>query len=153
MIHKFIEQFTKEEIGNIIQIKKEFYLANKEILEVKNKISIEPNSVGLYLGEAKGKNFDPSPALIELIAKKSDNKIFINKQTEWLFLCGRDIFGKGIIKSNAKEGLVLVQNFKDENLGYGKIINDIRQKEKVVVKNIQDKGIYLRQEMSSAKNR
>ena len=147
MIQEFIKQFTKEEIKDIIQVRKEFYLANKELLETKNKIKLEPNSIGLYLGQAKGKNFEPSPALIELIAKKSDKKIFINKQTEWLFLCGRDIFGKGIIKANTKEGLVLVQNFKDENLGYGKIVNDMRQKEKVVVKNIQDKGIYLRQEM------
>jgi ribosome biogenesis protein Nip4 len=151
MIHKFIKQFTQEEIKDIIQVRKDYYLANQDLLETKNKIKLEPSSIGLYLGTATGKTFQPSPALIELIAKKSNNKIFINKNTEWLFLCGRDIFGKGIIKANTQEGLVLVQNQKDENLGYGKIIDDISHKERIVIKNILDKGIYLRQEMSSSR--
>ena len=81
-----------------------------------------------------------------MVAKKTDRKIFVNRKTAWLFLCGRDIFGRGIVKSNVKKGLALVQNEADENLGYGEIIADLGNKDKVVAKNLFDRGNFLRRE-------
>ncbi len=147
MMQKFVKKFMDDEIKGVIKVGDEFYLADKELVEIKDKVELDPFSVGLYLGRNKGKDFEPSSALVELIAKSSKKKVFVNKKSEWLFLCGRDLFGKGIIKSNVKKGLVLVQSEDDENLGYGKLVGDISEKNNVVLKNVLDKGDYLRKEM------
>lgn len=148
MISDFIRNFTDKDIGNIIKIKDKYYLADKELVELKQKIKFEPESAGLFLGEEMKNGFKPSPALIDEIAKISDRKVFVNEKGEWLFLCGRDLFGKSVTKANADNGFVLVQNSKDENLGYGKFVGDIANKEKSVIKNLLDKGDYLRREMT-----
>lgn len=144
----FIRQFTDKSLGNVTKVGNRYYLADKELVELKDKIKLEPYSIGLYLGEDTRKGFRPSPALIELLAKYSDKKIFLNEKASYLFICGRDVFGKSIIKADVNKGLVLVQNEKDENLGHGRIVADINEINKVVVKNLLDKGSYLRIEMS-----
>ena len=111
--------------------------------DLKNlKIDRETHSKGLFLGEDK-KGFKPSLALLEMIAKDSKRKAFLNEKGAWMFICGRDVFGESIEKSSVEEGLVLVQNDKDENLGYGKIW---KKKGELFIKNILDKGDYLRRE-------
>jgi 60S ribosome subunit biogenesis protein NIP7 len=147
MISDFIRNFTDKNIGNITKIRNKYYLADKELVELKQKIKAEPESIGLFLGEDAKEGFKPSPALIDEIAKISSRKVFVNDKGEWLFLCGRDLFGKSIVKANVNDGLVLVQSMKDENLGYGKVIGDIKNKERIVIKNLLDKGDYLRREM------
>ena len=148
MISDFIRNFIDRNIGNITKIRNKYYLADKELLELKQKIKHEPEYIGLFLGEEMKNGFKPSPALIDEIAKISGRKVFVNDKGEWLFLCGRDIFGKSITKANANGGFVLVQSMKDENLGYGKIVGNITNKERIVVKNLLDKGEYLRREMT-----
>ena len=81
-----------------------------------------------------------------MLSKDSKKKLYVNKKAEWLFLCGRDLFGSSIKRSDVKKGLVLVQNEKDENLGYGKITLPLSNKDRIVVKNILDRGYYLRKE-------
>ena len=71
-----------------------------------------------------------------------------------MFLCGRNVLPSSIAKNpnGLTEGLVLVQNERDENLGYGKIIDDINNSPmRIVVKNFLDKGDFLRREMDSKK--
>jgi ribosome biogenesis protein Nip4 len=148
MIHNFIKQFTEKKIEGIIKIANRYYLAEEGLLQLKNSIKLEPEGVGLYLGEETKKGFKPSPALIDEIAKISDRKIFVNHKAEMLFLCGRDIFEKSVIKFNTKEGIILVQNERDENLGYGNIT---LENNKVIINNLLDKGIYLRSEMDKIK--
>jgi ribosome biogenesis protein Nip4 len=119
---------------------------DKELREIKGRSGREMFSGGMFLGSVKNNHFLPSISLIDWLAKRSDRKIFVNKRTAWLFLCGRDLFGKGIVKSNVGEGLVLVQNENDENLGYGKIIDELNKMDSVVVENLLDKGDFLRRE-------
>lgn len=144
MIKGFIKKFTREKLGSIVKLHKFYYLINDEILAVNEKIDYDPEYIGVFLGEDGA----PSLALLELLAKHSDKKVFINDKSEYLFLCGRDIFGKGITKANFDERheLVLVQNEKDENLGYGKIVDSFNKKEKIVINNILDRGDFLRRE-------
>lgn len=147
MINAFIKKFTKESIGNIVKLHKSYYLIDEPLLEVKNRIPMNPEYIGIYLGEDDA----PSIALIELIAKHSDKKAFVNDEAEYLFLCGRDILSKSVVRTNINERdeLVLVQNQKDENLGYGKIVGDLRDKtggDKEVIKHILDRGDFLRRE-------
>lgn len=138
----FVKQFTNVKISGVVKIKRKYFLPGDGIQEIASKIDREPYAVGIFLGEKK-KDFKPSPALLDIIAKISDKKIFISEKAEWLFLCGRDIFGDSIIKSNIVSGPVLVQNQKDENLGYGLLSG---KRGHLSIKNILDKGDYLRSE-------
>ncbi|MBU1975643.1 MAG: hypothetical protein KKG59_04535 [Nanoarchaeota archaeon] len=142
-IKEFVAQFTEKfDFSNIQVIKERYFLADKSVNDVKNKIKDLPYSVGVFLGE-KRKEFFPSPALIDLISKKSSRKVIVNKKAEFLFLCGRDVLDSGIGKCTYTDGLVLVQNSKDENLGYGEVDST---ENKLIIKNILDKGAYLRME-------
>ena len=49
----------------------------------------------------------------------------------------------GITQDNSTQDVFLVQNSKDENLGLGK---KVKQKKQFFVKNIIDKGNFLRRE-------
>ena len=78
------------------------------------KNDVELVSIGLFLGEEKNKKFISSLALLELLSKESDKKIYLDEKGEWLFVCGRDIFAESISKADFKDkGLVLVQNLKE----------------------------------------
>jgi ribosome biogenesis protein Nip4 len=59
-----------------------------------------------------------------------------------MFLCGRNILSESIAKNpnGLTEGLVLVQNEKDENLGYGLF----KREDTLIIKHVLDKGRYLR---------
>jgi len=81
--------------------------------------------------------------LIDVISEISQKKVFISQKAEWLFLCGRDVFEDSITKKYSDEKIVLVQNEKDENLGYGVFIKKGKEK---ILKNLLDKGFYLRRE-------
>ncbi|MFH1916432.1 MAG: hypothetical protein ABIJ21_04150 [Nanoarchaeota archaeon] len=141
---QFIKHFTEKfDYRHVKKIGRRYYYAQTDIAQLPKCIF----AAGIYLGEEKvrrGKStFLPSPALIDLISKTSKRKAIITKEAEWLFLCGRDVFTKSIVKSLIPEGLVLVQNESDENLGYGKII---KGKQGLMIQNILDKGAYLRME-------
>jgi ribosome biogenesis protein Nip4 len=106
---------------------------------------------GTYLGKIKDARFFPSFNLLKIIAEKeAANKVFVDKKSEWLFICGRDIFKQRITKvvgSKRKGDYVLVLNQHDECLGFGKILQDLDKVEKgVAVKNILDIGDFLRRE-------
>ncbi len=133
MIKKFLDKFGFK--IDSVKYGKKHYLVDDSL-----DVDLIPKSIGVFLGE-ESKEFKPSLALLELIAKKSDRKIFIDDKAEWLFLCGRSIK-----KANVSEGLLLVQNLRDENLGLGKVVNNLKIKDKVVVKNVIDRGDFLRRE-------
>ncbi|PVX24180.1 MAG: hypothetical protein CW716_10620 [Candidatus Bathyarchaeum sp.] len=106
---------------------------------------------GTYLGAVKGASFFPSFLLLAMIAETKANKIVVEKKTAWLFICGRDIFKKGILKDgNLKKGeFTLVLNEHNECLGFGKMVLNLRAEidlSKTAVKNILDIGDFLRRE-------
>jgi ribosome biogenesis protein Nip4 len=105
---------------------------------------------GSFLGEKRKREFMPGFELLRLIAEKRANKIVVDKKTGWLFICGRDIFRRGITEviGSSKEGdHVLVLNRHGECLGFGKVVSDLdKKKSGVVVRNILDIGDFLRRE-------
>ena len=140
---RFVAQFTHEIIP-VIKVGRNCYLVNDAVAQFKDKIHRDVFALGVFLGEEKN-YFIPSPALIDIIAKKTDSeqhKLFINKKAEWLFLCGKNIFDESVLRPQMpQEGsLVLVQNELDENLGYGLI----KKEDRWIIKNLLDKGYYLR---------
>ena len=154
MVHDFVRQFSDIKI-NAVRISSSYYHCSEKIAKVKNNIKVKPYAAGLFLGSKVNGQFVPSVGLLDILAKNSDKKVFVNKKGEWLFLCGRDLFGNSVVKSEnfEKDSLVLVQNENDENLGYGSVvdyINNPKNKNKMVVKNLLDRGSFLRREKNKS---
>jgi ribosome biogenesis protein Nip4 len=124
------------------------FLLNEALLKVVRK---DFYYAGTYLGKVKNGKFFPSFNLLTMLAKGEANKIVVEKKAAWLFICGRDIFRKGIlaVRGSRKKGdHTLVLNEFGECLGFGKIISslDAAAKTEVAVKNISDVGDFLRRE-------
>ena len=146
----FVRQFGGSiSLDESLIVKKEnrYFLINEKL---KKLITKDFFYVGTYLGKTKNGKFFPSFSLLEMIAERKANKIIVDKKTEWLFICGRDIFKQGIIKvtgSKRKGNYTLVLNQNGECLGFGRILCDLdKMKKGVVVKNILDIGDFLRRE-------
>jgi len=105
---------------------------------------------GAYLGKTSNEKFFPSFIMLKLVGKKKANKIMVNDKTAWLFICGRDVFKKGItqiIGSKKKGDYTLIINQYSECLGFGKILYNLdEEKGGVAIKNISDIGDFLRRE-------
>ena len=124
-----------------------YFLLNENL---KQLASTDFFYAGTYLGKAKDGKFFPSFNLLDIIAQKKANKVIVDKKTEWLFICGRDIFKQGITKvmgSTKRGDHVLVLNAHGECLGFGKIqCNLDGKKGRLAVENILDIGDFLRRE-------
>ncbi len=154
-IKDFIRQFgSSMDIDESLVVRKQnrYFLVSENL---KNKVQRDFFYAGLYLGKVKGARFFPSFVLLTMIAEKKANKVTVDKKTEWLFICGRDIFKRGILNvtgSRRKGDYALIQNEYDECLGFGKIFRNIseeKDKNNVLVKNILDIGDFLRREKSA----
>jgi len=109
---------------------------------------------GNYLGKVKSGKFFPSFILLRMVAEGKANKAIVDEKTEWLFICGRDVFKQGIVKtvgSRKKGDYTLILNQHDECIGYGRILHDLDEGTRgVVIKNILDIGDFLRREKNQA---
>jgi ribosome biogenesis protein Nip4 len=117
---------------------------------LKRLISKDFFYAGTYLGKAKRGKFFPSFNLLRMIAGKKANEVIVDKKTEWLFICGRDIFRQGITEvmgSKRKGDYTLILNQHGECLGFGKVLCNLdKVKDGVVIENISDIGDFLRRE-------
>jgi len=106
---------------------------------------------GTYLGKVKNGKFFPSFNLLTMLAKGEANKIVVDRKTAWLFVCGRDVFRRGILSvhgSRRKGDYTLVLNEFGECLGFGKITRSLDAKEtQVAVENTSDVGDFLHREV------
>ena len=150
-INDFVAQFNTSiplDKSRVIKNRNRYYLLSKKL---KQQIPKGFFYAGTYLGAMKGSSFFPSFLLLAMIAAHKINKLVVDKNTAWLFICGRDIFKKGIItESTLKKGdYTLILNEHNECLGFGKILFNLHEevdKNKVAVKNILDIGDFLRRE-------
>ncbi|MGD6850856.1 MAG: hypothetical protein ACQCN6_02215 [Candidatus Bathyarchaeia archaeon] len=107
---------------------------------------------GIFLGKAKEGKFFPSFTLLSMIAKKDAARIIVDSKAAWLFICGRPIFAKSVLRvfgSGKKNTHVLVLNEFGECLGFGRIVGNLRVKEaldEIAVLNVSDVGDFLRRE-------
>jgi ribosome biogenesis protein Nip4 len=135
----------------IIERRDRYFLLNDSL---KRLISKDFFYAGTYLGKTKRGKFFPSFNLLRMIARKKANKVIVDKKTEWLFICGRDIFKQGITEvmgSKRKGDYTLILNQHGECLGFGKILCHLdKAKDGVVIENISDIGDFLRREKQHA---
>jgi ribosome biogenesis protein Nip4 len=135
--------FAVEKVGR-------YFLLNEALLKIARR---DFYYVGTYLGKVKNGKFFPSFNLLTMLAKGEANKIVVEKKAAWLFICGRDIFRKGIlaVRGSRKKGdHTLVLNEFGDCLGFGKIVCSLDgavKKTEVAVKNISDVGDFLRREV------
>jgi ribosome biogenesis protein Nip4 len=131
----------------VVERRNRYFLLSEDLKKV---FSEDFFYAGIYLGKVKGSVFFPSFNLLRMITKGEANKVTVDEKTEWLFICGRDIFKQGIMKvsgSKKKGDLALILNLHDESLGFGKILHDLEKERKgLAIKNILDIGDFLRRE-------
>lgn len=149
----FASQFgTSLELDENLVIEKQgrFYLLS-EVL--KQTISEDFFYAGTYLGKNRQGIFFPSFNLLAMIAKRKEaNKVMVDERSEWLFIVGRDLFKRGIVKatgSKKREAYTLVVNQHGESLGFGRIVHNLDEdgkKKQVAVRNVSDVGDFLRRE-------
>ena len=126
-----------------------YFLVNKNL---RGYIQKDFYYAGTYLGKVINGKFFPSFNLLTILARGDANKIVVDKKAAWLFICGRDIFRRGILTvrgSRKKGGHTLVMNEFGECLGFGKIVcrlDEEAKKTEFAVKNISDVGDFLRRE-------
>jgi ribosome biogenesis protein Nip4 len=125
-----------------------YFLLNEALMKVARK---DFYYAGAYLGKVKNGKFFPSFNLLTMLAKGEANKVVVEKKAAWLFICGRDVFRKGIVAvqgSRKKGDHTLVMNEFGECLGFGRIVYSLdgATKSDVAVKNISDIGDFLRRE-------
>ena len=152
-IDDFVDRFgtsVRLDKSLIVEKQSRFFLLNQKL---KKFISEDFFYAGIYLGKLRHGVFFPSFNLLAMIAgSKEANKITVDEKTEWLFIVGRDVFKRGILKasgSRSKGAYTLVMNRHGECLGFGRILcnlDDSKDKNKVVARNVSDIGDFLRRE-------
>jgi ribosome biogenesis protein Nip4 len=109
-------------------------------------------SAGVYLGKAKEGRFFPSFTLLGMLAKMEANRIILDKKSAWLFICGRDVLRKSILRVQGpgrKDTNTLVFNEFGECLGFGRIAEKLSgsaESNEIAVRNVLDIGDFLRRE-------
>lgn len=154
-LNDFIRRFksnTRLDVNFIVKEKNRYFLLDKNLKRRITEASKSFFHAGVYLGKFKGGVFFPSFIMLTIIAEKKANKTVVDEKTEWLFICGRDVFKRGILQvagSKRKGDLTLILNRHDECLGFGKILRNVdkeRNMHAIIVKNILDLGDLLRRE-------
>jgi len=131
----------------IIEKANRYYLLSPKLQKIIRK---DFYYAGLYLGKVKKGIFFPSFNLLNMIAKDG-NKMTVDRKAAWLFICGRDIFCRGMTKvqgSKRNGDFTLILNEFGECLGFGMIVGDFEKAKKndVCVSNVLDLGDFLRRE-------
>jgi len=134
----------------LVQTDGRFFLLNSQI---KSLVKDNFFYAGTFLGKVKNSKFFPSFTLLSMIAKQQEaNRILVDRKAGWLFICGRDIFKKGVMRTYGKiqrNSHVLVFNEFGECLGFGRVLAGLEQqadKNVVAVANVLDVGDFLRRE-------
>lgn len=132
---------------SIIEKNQSYYLLNTRVKKIMRSDFFYS---GLYLGTVKDGVFFPSFNLLNMLLDVAKNKVFLNRKAAWLFICGRDVFKKGITKvygSQNKGDYTLVLNEFGECLGFGRVSEKLTiQADRVVINNLLDVGDFLRRE-------
>jgi ribosome biogenesis protein Nip4 len=141
----FVKEFTKSEVKELNsseRIGRKYFYISKELKEVKDKIPLEPYCEGLPLGQLENNKFVPSIALLDILSNYTDKKVIISKKGQTMFLYAKDVFPENFEKSKVNEGICLVLNEQNEVLGYG----ELKKGKKNILKNLLDRGDFLRRE-------
>lgn len=146
-VEEFLRQFGIKETIKAQPIGRTYFIVKDEQY-LKN--------MPIYSGEAiahqRGPVLIPSTTFLQHIGKQARKHVIVNEKAEWLYICGRDIFTKGITSHNNPEigNKVAILNQHKECIGYGEMIATLDTKG-TVIKRLFDIGDLLRRERKSKK--
>jgi ribosome biogenesis protein Nip4 len=139
-----------------IKKKTDAQIVSRSYFIVKDKQFLGKNSAysGECIAHIRGPVLIPSIDFLQQIGKEARRHVIINPKAEWLFICGRDIFAKGITAHNnpVVGDRVVILNQHKECLGYGDMTMPLTDT-RVVIKRLFDIGDLLRRERKSRKVR
>lgn len=127
-----------------------YFLLDKRLKEIADRAFYY---AGTYLGKIKRGRFFPSFSFLAMLVEGKSNKVVVDDKSAWLFVCGRDVFRRGVLRVNSmlrKGDYTLVINGYGECLGFGRILSGLNgavNSDEVVVKNVSDVGDFLRREI------
>ncbi|MCW4010691.1 MAG: hypothetical protein NWF05_08735 [Candidatus Bathyarchaeota archaeon] len=131
----------------VVEHAQRYYLLNPALRKI---VKRNFYCAGMYLGKVKGGVFFPSFNLLNMLVPIAANKVILDRKAAWLFICGRDIFRKGIVQSMGSQrrgDCTLVLNEYGECLGFGMLAADLGDASgRVVFRNVLDVGDFLRRE-------
>ena len=152
VITNFAAQFGLQVAFNpdlVIEKNGRFYLINECLLPL---VRHDFFYIGVFLGKAKEGKFFPSFNLLSMLAKEGGNRVVLDRKSAWLFICGRDVLPKSILRihgSGKKNTNTLVLNEFGECLGFGRIVGKLSgdgKSDEIAVRNVSDVGDFLRRE-------
>ena len=145
-----------QEFLRLFGIKKELatQLVGRSYYLVKDRqlLSKHPAYAGECIAHIRGPVLIPSIDFLQQIGKEARKHVVLNPKAEWLYICGRDVFAKGIASHNnpAVGDRVVVLNQHKECLGYGDMTAPLTE-QRVVIKRLFDIGDLLRRERKTKK--
>ena len=131
-------KYSPEEVVNINN--KRFTAAIISSLELPEQVY-----TGTYLGQNR-QRFEPSSILLQKLAHEPDtHKVYVDRDTAWLFVVGKDIFDENILdrSDGVRLGGYCLVMFGEQCIGYGRYETS---RDRRVVKNLFDLGDFLRRE-------
>ena len=131
-------KYTPSEVININN--KRFTSTIKPPLELTGQVY-----TGTYLGQNR-QRFKPSSILLQMLAQEPDtHKVYVDRDTAWLFVVGKDIFDENILdrSDGVRLGGYCLVMFGEHCIGYGRYETS---RDLIVVKNMFDLGDFLRRE-------
>jgi len=150
-LQDFVSQFTDKKLFDekqLLQMGAEFFLVEPALAELNKKLQKQLAYIGTYLGRFGAQHFIPSIWLIEQLGKIAEKKVFVSEKGEWLFVCGRNLWGGNITKTEGelkKGDLAFVFNRHGECLGYGVVVAEKLAK-KAFLDRVFDIGDLIRRE-------
>jgi ribosome biogenesis protein Nip4 len=145
---RFCREFTDEPIPHV-KIGRRYYYDPHGLLAYAQEARWDAFAVGLYLGEER-KDFFPTSALIDLLAKHDTRRVAVGDKAAWLFLCGRDILMDGVYSAGniSPNTRVIVSDVREQVIGFGRVVAPYHpsMKNKTYLKHVLDRGEYLRRE-------
>jgi NOL1/NOP2/fmu family ribosome biogenesis protein len=135
------------EDSRIIRINDQYFILDAKLCEPPARKDLV--YAGLYLGRDR-RVFEPSAILLETLSKeKETRKVNVDRETAWLFVCGRDIFQENILHVEGELGLgsYCLVLYDGRCLGYGRYetVYDAR-----MVRNYFNVGDFLHRENSAS---
>ena len=131
---------SKYEPGKVVSINNKRFTSS-----IKPPVDF-PNLVytGTYLGQNR-ERFEPSSILLQLLGVElNTHKVYVDRETAWLFVVSKNVFEENIIKSVGLRlgGYVLVM-YEDFCIGYGRYETSYNRR---IIRNLYDIGDFLRRE-------
>ena len=148
-LDEFLKPFGIKKKIDVQIVKRSYFIVMDRQFLGKN-----PVYSGECIAHIRGPVLIPSVTFLQQIGKEARKHVILTEKAEWLFICGRDIFAKGITSHNdpAIGDRVVILNQHKECLGYGDMTAPFTDT-RVVIKRLFDIGDLLRRERKTKKVR